>query len=237
MKQFRLLTIVLCSTLFSGCASYGPRSQPFISEGKSLAYTVDLSDQLQLQWVGTTVFNNARAVQTADDWHVADHVAENVAAVLHDSTKFTQITRVKNLPEFGKGAPISGVNADFLLVIRAARSSEGAFDTNQGFIGIGLFQRSGFGMGPYSSVTVALEAELLDVHSGKSLRKTGASDLAGGGTLLHKSMHLNAEQLSTVKVLAASAANHVSTICLENLGLKEWVQPISSQGKIREIKF
>ena len=122
-------------------------------------------------------------------------------------------------------------------MIRAGRSTGGAFDTNKSFTGIGLFQRSGFGMGPYSSVTVALEAELIDARSGKSLRKTSASDLAGSAALLDKSMHLNPEQLSAVQTVAASAANHVSTICLENLGLKEWVQPISSQGNIREVKF
>ena len=59
MQVIRLFTIALIASVFAGCASYGPRAQPFNSEGKSVAYWVDLSDQLQLQWVGTTIFNNA----------------------------------------------------------------------------------------------------------------------------------------------------------------------------------
>ena len=68
MPAIRLFTIALIASVFAGCASYGPRAQPFNSEGKSVAYWVDLSDQLQLQWVGATIFNNASAVQTAPEW-------------------------------------------------------------------------------------------------------------------------------------------------------------------------
>jgi hypothetical protein len=237
MKRIQLFTMVLLLTLFSGCATYGQRSQPYESEGKRLAYVIDLSDKLQLQWIGTTVFNNARAEQVAEGWNVADRVAENVEAVLHGSANFSQITRIKDLPKISKGAPIPGIEADVLLVFHAGKSMDTAFGTNQGYSGMGLFQRSGFGMGPYSVGTVALEAEMFDVSSGKLVRKTGASDQGGGATLLDKTMHLNAEQLSALTTTLASVANHVSTICLENLGLKPWTRPVSGQGRIREVKF
>ncbi len=191
MKLIRLIAFVLLVTVFSGCATYGQRSQPYKSEAKRLAYVIDLSDKIQLQWIGTTVFNNARAEQVAEGWNVADRVAENVETVLHGSANFSQITRIRDLPMISKGAPIPGIEADVLLVIHAGKSTDTVFGTNRSFSGMGLFQRSGFGMGPYSIGTVALEAEMFDVSSGKSVRKTGASDQGGGATLLDKTMHLN----------------------------------------------
>jgi hypothetical protein len=239
-SAFRLSLLVAVGTVFAGCGSYGVRSQPYFSEGKSLAYVVELPDELQLKWVGTTVFNNSSAVQAVPGWNVAQHVAENVETVLRDSAKFTQLIHLKSLLLAPKGMPVTDTNADVVLRIRPGRSGMADQDqlgTNQGYSALGLFQRSAFGMGPYSSVTAALECELLDARSGKSLRKTSASENTSGVTLMDKSMHLNAEQLDAVMVTAASAANHASTVCLENLGLKPWVRSQGNQGHVPKMKF
>jgi hypothetical protein len=233
----RILMTIFISFLIHGCTSSGARYKPYPSTGKTLAYKIDVPDQLQLKWIGTTVFNNASTSQTVTNWNVADHLAQHVETVLRDSANFTRIIRLSGSEQIAIGQPIADRNTDVLLVIRSGRSTDTALGTNQNFSGLGLVQRSGFGMGPYSAVSAALEAELFDARTGKSLRKTANSSTGGASVLMDKSMRLSSEQLSLVTPVAASLANRVSTICMENLGLKPWVKPIDGRGNIPVMKF
>jgi hypothetical protein len=222
------ITLIILLFLLSACGSLGRRYEPLVLRDKNIVIQVLLKDELQLKWIGTTVFNNVERKQAAPNWGLAADVAAHLQEMLKQSNcagcTFSIIA-----------ANDSSDGADLLLKITPAMGEQ-VLDTNQSYQGVAIIQRSVFGMKPYSTTAAALTMALIDLKTGKILREVSVHELGGGAVMLDESMALSAEQLVFAQSLTGSVARRASTVCLEQIGLKPFVGEINQQGRVKTIK-
>ncbi len=182
--------------------------------GRSVGVSVCLRDELQNVWIGTTVFNNDSAEQPVPDWRFAATTEQAVLAALQSSALFSD---VKVLPRCtdAKRASTQTLAVDVLLHIEPGVFPDQIGGTNQLQRGIGLFQRSVFGLDPFSGLHAVLAIQLTDLVSRKSVGGAAYDPIA---PIFDDSILLTPAQLDATKGQFTALLQQVAGSCMTQLG-------------------
>lgn len=161
-----LWAMVLACGLVVGLSACATADRPSLQgqlAGKSVTVVTAVDASLNLSWRGTTVFNNEHGRAAVPEWQLRERVQDRTAELLRvsgrylavDTASISSVRREDALKELQ-------LKTDFVLLITPARAADTLFDTNVGFNGLGIAQRSALQLMPQSAVHVALKADLLD---------------------------------------------------------------------------
>lgn len=149
----------------AGCATVDkPRVQARLS-GTSITVISTVGTTLRLSWRGTTVFNNEFGEAFVPGWGLKEQLESSVVEQLQASGRFSSVQRatitatrredaLKELKELK-------TPTDHVLLISAAPASDSLWATREGFLGIGIAQRSIVRVNTESAAHVSLRADLL----------------------------------------------------------------------------
>jgi hypothetical protein len=172
------------------CATVGTERVAKLDGNARIAPLSLMGTTLSIRGIGTTVFQNARAVAEVPDWEIDKH-AESVAArvladfkrlaVLHpDTSRFHSIKPI--IGSIAVGTKFEGgadsivafakeANADVVLVVHPALYGDPYFGTNQAFAGYGIYER-GF-LGTKNAVNyVTMRVAAFDGRTGEEIART-----------------------------------------------------------------
>lgn len=187
MRAFLVLAL---SFLLSACATVGTERVAKLENNTRITPLSLMGATLSIRGIGTTVFQNARAVAEVPEWEI-DKYAESVAAkaltdfkrlaVLHpDSAHFHSIKPI--IGSIAVGTKFEGgadsivafakeANADVVLVLLPALYGDPYFGTNQAFSGYGIYER-GF-LGTKNAVNyVTMRVAVFDGRTGEEIART-----------------------------------------------------------------
>lgn len=154
--------------LAGGCATVDPEVVRAQTTGKTVAVASDLGE-LQLVWVGTTVFNNEYGTRDISAWGADRLAVALVVEPLRASQRLADVLPVDAIVREGSAPPRlpPGQQADFLLLVETYRTAppDPIFHTNLGLSGIGVVQRSFMGIPPRTHPYLALQLRLIDLRS------------------------------------------------------------------------
>lgn len=188
MRAFLILAI---SFVLSACATVGTERVAKLDSNARIAPLSLMGTTLSIRGIGTTVFQNARAVAEVPDWEIDKH-AESVTAkvladfkrlaVLHpDTSRFHSTIKpivgsIAVGTKFESGADSIVVfakeaNADVVLVLLPIVYGDPYFGTNQAFSGYGIYER-GF-LGTKNAVNyVTMRVAVFDGKTGEEIART-----------------------------------------------------------------
>lgn len=172
LKRAILMLAVITSVLvLAGCATFDPQQVAAQTRGKTFAVATTFGSELELKWIGTTIFNNEQGMVPVPDWKLNDLVVNAASSALQSTQRYPSVSLFNNISRVGDKVPIlpSGTQADFLLLIEPWHGGDPMFGTNQSFKGIGVAKRSFMGMESPTRAYVSLNAELFDLSAGKSV--------------------------------------------------------------------
>ncbi len=177
----RILAIALTMLVLGGCVQTITPQQT--SQIKSLAIITGFGEQIELNFVGFTVFTN-RANKANVDWQIDRHFKQRTQAELGSRFQFREIAynpatiRQEPMSIFGADPAIALVRsvarpgvADAILYYGPARFDDTLGGSNQSVEGLGLYARSAFGFG--TRTTVAFTAWRAVLFDGSTLQPIG----------------------------------------------------------------
>jgi hypothetical protein len=167
---YRALCIAFVFIL-GGCATGVDRNAVKAQiSGKSLSVIVTAGTELEMSWIGTTVFNNERKTLSRPDWNLKVKIESTATEQLNRGGFFGAV-RVEQATSKNKSEIISALksDSDLLLVLSPSSSGDYVWGTSQPLFGLGVRQRSAFGLPPVAIAYVTLHAELFDRKSGQKI--------------------------------------------------------------------
>lgn len=182
MGRFRQLAcIVLATVLFAGCAQQMTQQQA--GQIKSLAIVTGFGEQIELNFVGFTMFTNRSDTATVD-WQIDRHFKQRAAAELQGRYELREISyepeklHSSRSSLFGPDPAIALIQsvvkpgmADAILYFGPTGYEDTLGHSNQHVSGLGIYGRSRMGFGQiHSYVFAAYKAMLFD---GKTLQPIG----------------------------------------------------------------
>jgi len=182
----KVFVLILCLTilLVNGCASSGVKFVQSIPDARKVLVMSFLGDNLNLELIGTTVFNNKHDAADVGIWSIDDAIemsfSENV------TSRFA-LVRAKSIPfrkDVGQLKSEGFTNyilklrdhktkiydlarsekADYILIFSTYNSTDDKFRTSVSYEGYGVLQRSIFGISR-SVIYACVCSTVLDVAS------------------------------------------------------------------------
>lgn len=171
MKFFRYFFVALTATGLWGCASVDKAAVQTATDGKSLAIAATLDSTIRLSWIGTTAFNNDSSKLERPDWQLASLALKDAETALSKGGRFTTVKALE-LDRLTKEDvlkhPAAQV-ADLIVVISPSVGGDFVPLNEVPLRGIGVRQRSAFGLPPYSAAYASLEAGLFETKTGHQI--------------------------------------------------------------------
>ncbi len=183
MNSFRALMLVAVLSLVTGCAFRGQTPEKSAVAERSITIAVATTDELHLQHVGTTVFNNVHSTQAIPDWRFAGLITHKMAEQLKSRHVFADVVEDNGTlaDVFGEIYPWSKVSVwaipeqkqaiqnnaalcltDYLLVLATYTSGDYITNTSLTLEGKGIHQRGFVGAANRPYAFVNLRALLID---------------------------------------------------------------------------
>jgi len=157
-----------------GCASFDPAIVKERTAGQPIEVVVGVPTDLTLAWVGTTVFNNESGREQLKELNVRDVVGQAATTMLKESNRYPSVSVVNSVEQTAelmiKGASTSAN----LLLLYPCGTPDIAFQSNQFYRGVGLMQRSLFGLTPRTAMHAVICGEVIDAASRTSIAKADA---------------------------------------------------------------
>lgn len=177
-RLFSFVAITSAITL-AGCATIDPQAVRTQTQGKTISIASTLGQDLELKWVGTTMFHNEYGLVSVPTWSIDEVAVNAVSSALQATGRYAAINKVGNIKRIGEAMPILPPHSksDYLILIERRHGGDPMFATNQSFQGIGIAQRTFMGiLGPQTRAYISLQLELFDVAMAKSMGTRGAFD-------------------------------------------------------------
>jgi len=165
--QLRYLAILISSfiivLLLSGCATMGADKVAVKPQGTKLVVVSLMGNQMHIQHVGTTVFNNQKRDVDVEPWGIDQHIEDKANTLISASNKFSVVkaTSADYRQQFGSleqnfwtgnrkyshqaeaiKALATASDAELVVMITPAEYGDVFFSTNQQVSGYGIYQRS-----------------------------------------------------------------------------------------------
>jgi hypothetical protein len=166
--------LVLGLALVMGaCATVDKEAVRTQTQGKSLVVASGLNSQLDLKWIGLTVFNNEIQTVEAADWALPAQFHQALQRQLEATGRFSGVT-VVHQPGADRSALLTaaGQDADVALLLTPGSAGDPIYMTNQYIRGFGVFQRSALGILLNSLPHVVVKGELVDLKTAQPLGDT-----------------------------------------------------------------
>ena len=185
------LFLTSMALIVAGCASIDPQAVQSQTRGKTIAVASALGPELNLTWVGTTIFNNQFGTRPVPDWRIDEQVAIYVSQSLTSGQRYAAVNVLQGVSRKGNTVPVlpAGTTADFLLLIEQYDADDPIWNTNQSFKGLGIAQRTFMGLAPPAHGHVGVTIELFDMLKGASVGRSSEFEnwpinfrLSSGGT-------------------------------------------------------
>ncbi|MGB5445027.1 MAG: hypothetical protein WBM99_05895 [Psychromonas sp.] len=173
-KQFtRTILFFAAATsilITAGCANVDPHMVQTQTRGKTIAVASALGPNLELNWVGTTIFNNEKGTIAVPDWNMDNLAVNSMSSGLQATQRYAAVNTLSNISRVGEAIPVlpPGSQADYLLLIERWDSGDPMFGTNQSFHGVGIAQRSFMGL-VQTKAHIGVCVTLFDLSIGKSI--------------------------------------------------------------------
>ncbi|OGT22959.1 MAG: hypothetical protein A2342_05055 [Gallionellales bacterium RIFOXYB12_FULL_54_9] len=168
LRRFALALTVLTAT---GCNTLDPKAVQTQTHGKTIAVASELGSNLNLQWVGTTIFNNEKGEIAVPAWKIDEQATKAMSTALLASQRYVTVTALTGISQLGDAVPKlpKGTKADFLLLIGHFNGGDPIYGSNQTFQGLGIAQRSFMGLEPPTQAHVGVTIQLFDLTANKSV--------------------------------------------------------------------
>lgn len=158
----RILFAMVAAVLFSaGCSSVDPALVRKQVGNKSIVVVVKIPNELPLTWVGTTLLNNESSVHTGPDWTIRHWIEERAVSLLRESGRNARALVLAPGTQLNLGPLIDRSN-EVVVVISPGYGPDKVFDRPPFVTGIGLRQRTWFGMEASSATYLRLDARVLN---------------------------------------------------------------------------
>ncbi len=169
--RFLFLGAILALLPLAGCNTLDPQVVQTQTRGKSIAVSSELGPNLELNWIGTTIFSNRFGHVPVPGWSIDELAANTARAALQSTQRYPAIAVFPGIHKIGDATPKlpAGTQADFLLLFRRFNAGDPIYNTNQSFEGLGIAQRTFFGFQPPTRAHVGVTGELFDLAADKSL--------------------------------------------------------------------
>ncbi len=157
-----------------GCATVDPAMVRERAAGKSVMIVVGVPDEVVVQWIGTTVFNNEYGKERFEGVAVKAIIGTTSADLLKQANRYSAV-EVMNAPGHDREALLKEVTSstELSLVFSPCGFQDLAFGSNQSFHGVGVMQRSLFGLPPKTATYAALCADLVDGRTRERIASVG----------------------------------------------------------------
>lgn len=210
----------LIAVLSAGCATFDPGANRARTEGKTIAVASKLGPSLNLLWIGTTVFNNEQGEYRLDNPRIEQTALSSAAWAISAEGRHRAVTFAEPFdPADAESRKKVADKADFLLVIQSGTAPDVVYRTNQVMRGVGVLQRSMFGLTPRAVVHAVLQGELFDVRTGESLGKTRATEFVDAPAFLETGPRIPAASLEQTLESAATRVKGAAITLVKDLGL------------------
>lgn len=222
MKKIFSSGLIVLLLILSGCATVDPKAVQSQTSGKTVAIASTAGDDLKLMWIGTTVFNNEYASLPIHEWQIRENIAQDAVTVLQKTERYVQVFALNEITRKSKDFPNlpEGKKADFIVLIEPGSYQDQAFGTNQYMNGIGIYQRSLFNSIRNAVGYAALEAEVFDTKTGKSLGTASSLNFWPIPATMETGPQVPDSGLAQFKEVAKNQIQITVAMLLERLGLK-----------------
>lgn len=174
MSLVRYCLFCVVAVVLPGCASFDPVTVKDRTAGKPIEVVVGMPTDLTLAWVGTTVFNNESGREKLKGLNVRDVVGAATATMLKESNRYPSIAVVNSDEQVPERLTKSVSTSTNLLLLYPCAAPDLAFQSNQFYRGVGLMQRSMFGLTPRTAMHAVICGEVIDGTSRTSIAKADA---------------------------------------------------------------
>ena len=177
IHRIRSLALAMTVLLAAGCATLDPKNVQIQTKGKTVAVASALGPNLDLKWMGTTIFNWEEGQLAVPSWGIDEQATKAASAALSATQRYAAVTvltgvrRAAIAGRVGDPAPKlpADARADFLLLISQSYTNDAIYRTNATYAGLGIAQRSLLGFEPPTHAYISVLVELFDITAGKSL--------------------------------------------------------------------
>ncbi|MFA6179119.1 MAG: hypothetical protein WC696_05855 [Candidatus Methylopumilus sp.] len=181
--------ILMIAGLAPGCAIVGADKATQAPHGSKVAVVSLLGNQMSIQHLGTTAFNNKKWNIEVQSWAVDQYVEDQANLLVEAGNKFTPVkdkadgyrqkfgsleqnfwtgNRKYQYQSEGVQALVAESGADLVLMISPAEYGDVFFGTNQLFSGYGIYQRS-FLRDRNALSFLMMTVQLIDAKSGEEI--------------------------------------------------------------------
>jgi hypothetical protein len=147
--------------LTAGCTSVDPARVRKQVGDKSVVVVVNVANELPLTWVGTTPLNNESSIHSSADWTIRHWIEERAVALLRESGRNARALVLTPGGQLNLASLIDR-SSEVVVVISPGYGPDKVFDRPPFVTGIGLRQRTWFGMDASSATYLRLDARLLN---------------------------------------------------------------------------
>lgn len=164
----RFFLAMLVAAGLSACATVDQAAVRGAAKGKSLAIVATVDSTLQLSWIGTTVLNNETSTIERPEWGLASLAVKETETALNNGGRFKSVKALE-LGAISREEALKhpdAQSADLIVVIAPSVGADFVAMFEVPLKGLGVRQRSAFGLPPYSTAYASLKAELIETKTG-----------------------------------------------------------------------